>query len=678
MNVLIAFFCASKCGAGLSSENVVVVVNADSAISRTIANHYIELRDIPTKNVILLRGVPKKLRTSLKVFRESILRPILEEIDRRGIAPAVRTIAYSADFPTLIDVKEHHQKINEPTVQKYQSPNASLTGLTYFYRLVLADNPSYFSFGSNLYARGPFERHFENPFAGEEGEAFEQAQANFEEKKFEEAATQFQSLHADSKIPSLAIRAAEAFSEAGNDEEAIVMILKAVESGWWSKKYLEKTPSLAKHLDDERLRRVFSILDDSPIVSQGPIGFASSVGWTRNGSRVLPEQGLPYLCACSLAVTHPNGSTLENAVQILERASGCDRRFPTGRFAFTGSADVRAKSRFPAVADALLYLQANGFETEIFRSSVPKKAGPLLGMMAGTPNANLIGQPWSLVDGAIADNLTSYGAAFNTGSQTKLTEFLEAGAVMSSGAVAEPYSIAAKFPAPMMYGFYARGSSAIEAFYQSIASPYQLLIAGDPLAQPFARAPSELVDIELAKEGKKRVQIRRRSLALDVPKSPARFIELSINDRLMKNERAFTNVEINLPETISGVHQIRVTLVGFDRTEPRLSFVKEIDVNGEFAIPEMEILGGRKQPGAIVDDGTKSGKMKVKLVCKGADRIEVEHLGETLATVEGEGGSAEFDASGLGGGPLRFRSVAYFGEQAVPGFTVVDTGKPGA
>ena len=42
---------------------------------------------------------------------------------------------------------------------------------------------------------------------------------------------------------------------------------------------------------------------------------------------------------------------------------------------------------------------------------------------------------------------------------------------MSSGTVAEPYALQFKFPLPMMYGYYAKGVSAIEAFYLSVTSP---------------------------------------------------------------------------------------------------------------------------------------------------------------------------------------------------------------
>ncbi len=71
--------------------------------------------------------------------------------------------------------------------------------------------------------------------------------------------------------------------------------------------------------------------------------------------------------------------------------------------------------------------------------------------------------------------------------QTPLTEFLKHGAAGASGTVTEPFAIQAKFPTPFIQVNYASGCTLAEAFYQSVTGPYQLLIVGDPLAQPWRR-----------------------------------------------------------------------------------------------------------------------------------------------------------------------------------------------
>lgn len=664
--------------AGLSSENVIVVVNGDSMVSRTVANHYIEARSIPSKNVIVLQEVPSGIKTDLDSFRDKILKPVLAEIDKRGISSFAQVIAYSADFPTAVNIASHCEKLTESNAKKYQLPTASITGLTYFYRHVLADDPAYLSFASNLYSRGKFERYFLNPFANDKKTQFDDAVRLQEEQKYAESAaiwTKLQEAHPT--MPALALRAAENFSLDDQPEQAVTMIRAALKAGWWSATYLRDTPALKKHLDAPEIQRALPLLDDSPIAWQGPEAFSSSVGWTLTGSRVpIKDGGLPYLCSCSLAVVNPNGSSLSDAVRILLRASKADRTFPSGRFAFGTSGDVRSTTRFPNVTDAVVYLQENGFETEVFSSVMPKKPGAIVGLMVGTAQADLLSNQWIFVRGAISDNLTSLGGAFQTPSQTKLTAFLSAGAAMSSGAVAEPYSLQFKFPTPMMYGYYARGLSIIECFYQSVASPYQLLIVGDPLTQPFAKAPDELVDVSLVDEGKRRLRLSRRSLGLKVPQSPTASIEISINDRAPQVTPAVPNIEINWPENTSGIYDIRVTLTGLDRTRPRITFLSEIDVEGKFPPPIATITKTRTQADGFGNDGSNATPLEVTLECHGADRIVLKHWGDSVAEIKTDVGVVKVDTNALGGGPLRFRPVAYFGETEVLGRTIIDQLQP--
>ncbi|HTA30360.1 MAG TPA: hypothetical protein VK731_07735, partial [Candidatus Cybelea sp.] len=71
--------------------------------------------------------------------------------------------------------------------------------------------------------------------------------------------------------------------------------------------------------------------------------------------------------------------------------------------------------------------------------------------------------------------------------QTPLLAFLEAGASGSYGTVVEPCNYTYKFPDPMVYFYQNRGFCLAEAYYQSLANPYEGLIVGEPLSAPFAR-----------------------------------------------------------------------------------------------------------------------------------------------------------------------------------------------
>ncbi len=93
--------------------------------------------------------------------------------------------------------------------------------------------------------------------------------------------------------------------------------------------------------------------------------------------------------------------------------------------------------------------------------------------------------------GALADHLTSLGGDLLGGhSQGKAWQWIRAGATASHGAVSEPCNHLHKFPHPLwLLGHYAQGSTAIEAYWKSVAWPQQSLFIGEPLAAPFARTP---------------------------------------------------------------------------------------------------------------------------------------------------------------------------------------------
>ncbi len=140
----------SRCFAGGGPENIFLVVNGRSWASQTIANHYIDLRFIPSSNVFYLNWDGSVYRTDIATFREKILTPILETIDKRGLANQIDCVVYSADFPYEIDFSAEIQ-------QAGRFMSGSLTGLTYLYQTVLArDTPRIGEQISNWYANtGP-------------------------------------------------------------------------------------------------------------------------------------------------------------------------------------------------------------------------------------------------------------------------------------------------------------------------------------------------------------------------------------------------------------------------------------------------------------------------------------------------------------------------------------------
>lgn len=91
--------------------------------------------------------------------------------------------------------------------------------------------------------------------------------------------------------------------------------------------------------------------------------------------------------------------------------------------------------------------------------------------------------------GALADHLTSYGGVLDrSAGQSTALDWIDAGVTASYGTVSEPCNHPQKFPHPqLLLMHYLQGSTALEAYWKSVAWPRQGLFVGDPLAAPFAR-----------------------------------------------------------------------------------------------------------------------------------------------------------------------------------------------
>src|SRR5262245_23757642 len=137
-----AFLALAACGwaapaarAGGGPETTVVVVNADSPLSRQVANAYARMRSIPATHLVEVSGVPTLGVVDLETFRKRLWAPVKAALEERGLLDTTDVLAWSADFPFAVDVAA---AATEAKAQAY--PNvpwrASLTGLAYFWRRV--------------------------------------------------------------------------------------------------------------------------------------------------------------------------------------------------------------------------------------------------------------------------------------------------------------------------------------------------------------------------------------------------------------------------------------------------------------------------------------------------------------------------------------------------------------
>jgi hypothetical protein len=182
-------------------ENVFLVVNANSAASLTIANHYIEWRRIPPNNVFYIAWKPNLQTTDIDTFRQRILLPVLRAIEQRHLADQIDCVVYSSDFPTAITLDSDVRKFTEllrsaanssknkspedntpekkpgdgsqPSTQSvwpiYLTPVGALTGMTYLWQTVASGRPNYFDMKSNHYMQPPSLLEADAPSRGFRG-----------------------------------------------------------------------------------------------------------------------------------------------------------------------------------------------------------------------------------------------------------------------------------------------------------------------------------------------------------------------------------------------------------------------------------------------------------------------------------------------------------------------------
>ena len=184
-----------------------------------------------------------------------------------------------------------------------------------------------------------------------------------------------------------------------------------------------------------------------------------------------------------------NGNTREEIFACLRAGVASDRTRPEGTVLILTNGDIRTQCRSWEFEPALRELKALEI-TALMSPSPPTGPDgpvPLIGVMAGAADLPEIARgQFHFRPGAIAEHLTSFGAAFDNNGQTKISEWIRAGATASAGTVTEPYSAWPKFPHARVFSFQVAGCTTLESLIQSIRSPLQILLIGEPLANPWA------------------------------------------------------------------------------------------------------------------------------------------------------------------------------------------------
>lgn len=557
--------------AGGGPENVVVVVNADVPDSVILAAAYVKLRQIPPCNVISLADLPIDSKISIQQFRDLILRPVLEQIASRGLAPQVDYLVYSCGFPFAVDVSADMAGRQFPRVI---TQPASLTGLTYLYEQVLACDPSYLSLDANYYARGlkheapaPVLSDAERTLQERLGELLGQvAQARREAREaktetppavgqwLDEAGTILQTLTAVHKTPELLYEFACVLAQRDRPDEAMAALQAACESGWWNAYAAERDNDLRSLRERDDFKALLEKLRAIVVESEPARAFSHGSEWLPNGE--AGAGGRRYLISSMLAYVGPAANTLEEALACLQSARAADGTCPTGTIYYMESSDsARTGPRQPVFRSAAAALEKLGVKAEVRSGVLPEGRPDVMGAAIGIAKFAWQDSGSTIMPGAFCDHLTSFGGVMTGRGQTVLSEFIRYGAAGACGTVTEPYAIAAKFPSPFLHVHYASGCSLGEAFYQAVKGPYQQLLVGDPLCQPWAVAPE--VKVEGLRSGQ-RVDRARWLKPTGSGPLPVQRFELYV-DGIRRNQcEAGGRLRLEVSGLAPGSHEARV------------------------------------------------------------------------------------------------------------------------
>jgi hypothetical protein len=545
---------ARPASAGGGSEEVFVVVNGNSWASRTVANVYAKVRQIPSRNILVLEnlhGLTSMDSATVGQFRRSLMGPVIEALASRTISPQIACVAWSSDFPYEWRLGADAQGKDLP---KYVGESGSLTGLTYLAGLVNRKNPAeYAALGNNFYF---------SPSRGVQGLA------------------------------------------AGN---------------------LPEVPASR--------------------------AFQAGLGWGPNFQPAEDGRGLKYVLSTMLSVTGGRGLSVREATRNLRRSAAADGTNPAGTIYFMENSDVRSRTRMWARSRAADAINALGLPVgaEILSGILPEDREDVAGLMTGAAKFNWPASRSKILPGAICEHLTSWGGVLAPhGSHTAMTDFLRYGAAGSSGTVTEPFAIQAKFPNAFSQLHYVRGCSLAEAFYQSLQGPYQILVVGDPLCQPWAKIP------EVALTGIEEGQTLSKTVNLEFSSDMAIAQWRIFIDGVLMNTQTEAALQADLTKLSDGYHELRVVAVADTPIASQGRAVVGFFLDNSGHRLEVDLPQDR----SICWDEP----LEVSARMEGARRIELRNHFEVLGVIEGAEGTATLDLRRAGLGPVKICPVGILAE----------------
>jgi hypothetical protein len=669
---------AAAVRAGGGPENVAVVVNADSWASLAVANEFIARRHVPPGNVIYLAGVSHWDHVPIGYFRDSLLRPVLVILQQRGLTGQIDYLAWGPDLPTKADSWLDQTAVKQLDLKPMHCCGVWLatTALTFLHDLTLAGDNAYTDLDANRYARSVQEPRYDDvPWTRENRQLMLDADAFFHEK--EQRDNQRREKHAEKTDAdrqwerdgaSAALAQLEPLSQihpnnadvlttlataqalAGQAEAALRSLQAAAACGWHNAGEIAADADFATVRGLPGFPKLVATMNSREFETFPSHGFRSSYGWTREGVAPAGTPAPHYLLSTALAVTSGRGNSVSEAVECMRRSAAADGTRPSGTIYYMRNGDIRSTTRLWAFSSAVKQLQALGVKAEIVDGVLPQKKNDVAGLQAGNAEFDWPASGSTMLPGAIAEHLTSFGGIMEYwAGQTPISAWIRAGAAGSAGTVFEPLAIGAKFPDAWVQVHYARGCSLAEALYQSTPGPYALLMVGDPLCQPWAKFPE--VRVTGVRPGQVVSGKVTLSLAPGLDPQALDHIELFVDGVRQATAPPTGKLTYDTTGLQAGAHELRVVGIA----------AGPIETQGRVILPVFVRSRADRFQVAAPPQVSWDQPLLVPVALPGAHEIRLLHNGRLVGRLVGEKGTVSLAPRMLGLGSVQLQPVALIG-----------------
>ncbi|MBT8042524.1 MAG: TIGR03790 family protein, partial [Pontiella sp.] len=343
------------------------------------------------------------------------------------------------------------------------------------------------------------------------------------------------------------------------------------------------------------------------------------------------------------------GNNVQTVLDCIERGVRSDHSGMRGGVYFVMSDDVRSKCREWLFYPTINELQQRNVVANV-TTNFPAGQSNVMGILMGAERVDPAAVA-SFAPGAMAEHLTSWSAEFQR-PQTKMTEWIKAGATASAGAVVEPYSNPNKFPSARFYVHYASGCSMLESFYQSIACPLQTLLLGDPLAKPNA------VPVSVRVLGADSIEedFTFAVMANSPAPNPVFLYSFLLDGKEIRGVSEDASVLLRIKNLSDGYHELRAVARIKHLVQFSASADKSIMVNKKgrstTILPEVVTLGKQLHGMKVRTDGPENPSL-LRLVSGELVLDEQPYDPEAVL---------KLDELMLGEGPNRVRAVAIYSD----------------